>query len=609
MKENLNKSRLLQCIPQNEADRILREARDMLKGVYYYNGVWDMEPCRNPVSNPEIRWDVRYKGDCEWAFMFTRMDYLYKLCLATEISGDVVFARHGLRIIAIWWKDHNLRLRGGWAKITDRLFRKKTLADRTLDVSIMLSNSTDFFLYCADRKIISSAELDLYRKRAQRIIDYVFWQSDGDFKAFSNWGIQENGNIVYTLLRLGEKKHYQEAAGRLIRQIHNQIKTNGSQIESAPMYLVEILWVLLRILSLPNCDIREQLIPPVLAGCCYIINLRKPDNCIPNLGDSDITDISDLLTVAGCILKRNDFLQYASRPLDPEYIVKFARVLREHIVSSETDSAVKKETAPDLIDYPYQTVYRNGGTWLLCSNTPKSLDGHKHSDYLSVMYSEWGRDILVDLGRPSYKDDEERKFHKGPAAHNTVSVINKLYGTPVYWKYVSSWATDEQIGCMENVVLCETPWFSVRMSCTFGYGDIEINRYVTYRPGTGLLITDVRYDSVSMDSKADYLTESFFNLSPEYEWNGNSIRDTQHVIYYNNDCHIKPAVKQVVYSDRYNEREQATQLSVRARTKRLTHAFLLNDYAWSVKYFNREICYIIGNDRIVVPIQSKKYEV
>ena len=79
-------------------------------------------------------------------------------------------------------------------------------------------------------------------------------------------------------------------------------------------------------------------------------------------------------------------------------------------------------------------------------------------------------------------------------------------------------------------------------------------------------------------------------------------------MYYKNDCHIKPEVKQVVYSDRYNEREQATQLSVRAGTERLTHAFLLNDDAWSVEYSDREICYIIGNDRIVVPVQSKKYE-
>ena len=86
-------------ISESEKVRIMSEADEMLSGLYRFNGIWDMEPYPVVVENKRIRWNIRFHGDPEWTYMFTRMDYLYKLIIATEISGNNKYVRHGLKII------------------------------------------------------------------------------------------------------------------------------------------------------------------------------------------------------------------------------------------------------------------------------------------------------------------------------------------------------------------------------------------------------------------------------------------------------------------------------------------------------------------------------
>ena len=381
-----------------EESRVLRDASEMLGGFYRFNGVWDMEPCPEPVDNHDLRWDVKYRDDPEWAFMFVRMDYLYKLRLAAEISGDERYARHGIKIIGKWWRDNHKFINGLFGRASRKLFRN-SLGYRTLDMAIMISNVADYTRWCQENGLIDKRQEKTCTKRIRRIIAHLNKQTNPDFKDFSNWGLLESGNMAYTMLRLGITNHYSEVRDRLVRQAHNQINANGSHVESSPMYLVQCLWILLRVLSLPECDCRRSLRPPVMAGCRYIAGIRGPDNCIPNLGDSDVTDISDLMIVAGKTLGTDEFDGFVSRVLDPEYAVKFNMERGQEIL--EGAKAGQKETQasrhPSLIEYPYQTVYRSGDAWLLCSNIPRAGYGHKHCDYLSLLYALNGKDVLVDL--------------------------------------------------------------------------------------------------------------------------------------------------------------------------------------------------------------------
>ena len=552
-------------ITETERLLIMTEADEMLCGLYRFNGIWDMEPCSVPIENNRIRWDVEYQGDPEWSYMFTRMDYLYKLVIATEISGDGKYVKHGLKIIDKWFQDNWIYLGSINGNIVRYLLRKNNLGHRTIDVAIMLSNMVDYLFYCVEHGHLCQASFVRYQKKLEIVIKYVVSHSDGGNKAFINWGIIENGCVAYSLLRLESPKYYLEVCSRLIRQVNNQIQPDGSQLESSPMYLVEILLILLKVMNLSNCDIREGLTKPVSQGCNYIRSIRKLNNCIPNLGDSDITDISDLMLVANHVLGQNVFLDAVSKNLNLEYAFKFS------IPRIATPTHISE--AEDLVSYQYQTLYRSftDGVYLLCSNTPRVVDGHKHYDYLSVLYSEFGKDLLVDLGRFSYKNDESRRFCKGPEGHNTIRITDSPY-----YEYINNWVTKERIDCFDNIVTRDDG-VRVTMRCVFGYMEHEICRNVIYHPVEGLQLRD----SVTNHTGNKCCYETFFNIGPDFSISqeGNTIllRDNcDNCISYHNDSHQPVEIRQVYYSTQYNTRQPISQIVVKSDGS-VTHFFSKKD--------------------------------
>ena len=123
-------------------DKIIKDADNMLNGYYVFDGIWDMEPCEEPVNNKNIRWDIKYNNDKEWSYEFTRMDYLYKLVIAYEQTNDKKYINHGFIIINKWYKNNKKYLYKRVGKINNRLF--KNLGHRSLDISIMISNILDY---------------------------------------------------------------------------------------------------------------------------------------------------------------------------------------------------------------------------------------------------------------------------------------------------------------------------------------------------------------------------------------------------------------------------------------------------------------------------------
>ena len=74
-----------------EIDQILIEANEIIKhDNFVFNGIWDMEPCLIPYKNDK-KWNKVYNNDPEWTYMFNRMDYLYKLVYAYEITGNILY--------------------------------------------------------------------------------------------------------------------------------------------------------------------------------------------------------------------------------------------------------------------------------------------------------------------------------------------------------------------------------------------------------------------------------------------------------------------------------------------------------------------------------------
>ncbi len=590
-------------LTEKEQQLILADADDMLNGQYRFNGVWDMEPCSVPVKNDPIQWDMTYQGDKEWIYMFTRMDYLYKLLIAAQLSGEKKYIDHGLKIIDAWF-DRNfysyhqgdnwlqIRAKARAAQIKKMIIgEKRNLSNRTLDVSIMIANVIDYLLFCENRGYIGTQVLKAYQKKLHIVSEKLFRLSETANKSLLNWGIIENANILYCMCRadcdFDKKKVYE----RLVRQVYNQLNANGSQIESSPMYLVQILLVLLKVIRCENNPYKEELIKPVRQGCAYIASIRRPDFRIPNLGDSDLTDISDLMIIAGHVLDDDNLLCCADRALDPEYRFKY------QLPASYTPKKPEQDRSPKTIAYPDQTIYRGAaGSYLLCSNIAKRVDGHKHYDYLSILFCMDGKDILADAGRYSYKNDADRKYFIGEKAHNTVSIKSLSYFETVP---DSSWQTKQMIECRENKVIADGDHFSVGMLCVLGFSEITVRRYVTLVPDKGLLITDM----VDSDKPEQYT--AFFNIGKTFSVRNDAgmtvLCDPEMCLYYHNDRQILPVTEEAAFSEKYNEKFTSSRLVINTSESAITHCILKSRDPVSVSYNSGLIQYRVDNEIIEIP--------
>lgn len=66
----------------------------------------------------------------------------------------------------------------------------------------------------------------------------------------------------------------------------------------------------------------------------------------------------------------------------------------------------------------------NGGPSMLFATAMANSMTHKHADDLSFELYEQGRPVIVDSGKYGYFTDENRKYVKSAAAHNTISLEN-----------------------------------------------------------------------------------------------------------------------------------------------------------------------------------------
>ena len=177
-------------------------------------------------------------------------------------------------------------------------------------------------------------------------------------------------------------------------------------------------------------------------------------------------------------------------------------------------------------------------------------------------------------------------FFKGPSAHNVICVDG-------YYKYIDSWKSLEKIECLDNKVLENKKWISIKMSCIFGYSDIIVSRYVTYVYELGLIITDV----VAGEH------ETFFNIGDSFNVNIGDcviISDGINNIYYFNDKNIIPKIDLVKYSKVYNECSFISQLCIRSSNKKITHCFFKKNDKFIVKYTKNTIKYVFLDDEIIL---------
>jgi uncharacterized heparinase superfamily protein len=122
-------------------------------------------------------------------------------------------------------------------------------------------------------------------------------------------------------------------------------------------------------------------------ACEFARDCRRPDGTIPALSDADSGDYTELLALAARLLERPDLLESRSAKfVDGGYFIEHDRE-----------------------------------RYLIFDCGPLGDGGHGHYDALSIEAWAGERPLVLDPGRYSYAEPERRWF-RGTAAHNTVTV-------------------------------------------------------------------------------------------------------------------------------------------------------------------------------------------
>lgn len=140
-----------------------------------------------------------------------------------------------------------------------------------------------------------------------------------DKYSLSNWGILQTTAILLADAYYGSDLDIAAATAfarkELTQQIALQILEDGSQFEQSTMYHVEVLKALLELTALVP-DYLPQLRPTLLAMSDYLLKMTGPDHKQIPLGDSDLTDTRDILTLTATILEEPHLKAAAFPTLD-----------------------------------------------------------------------------------------------------------------------------------------------------------------------------------------------------------------------------------------------------------------------------------------------------
>ena len=147
-------------------------------------------------------------------------------------------------------------------------------------------------------------------------------------------------------------------------------------------------------------------------ACEFAMHCHRPDGKIPALSDSDTGNYSDVLKVAASLLRRSDFLYAATGGKEG------------------TPPALCYASFPDGGYYVQRSGWGTRETafrherFLMFDCGSLGDGGHGHYDLLNFELSAGGQPLIMDPGRYTYAENSPnlRKWFKGTAAHNTVSI-------------------------------------------------------------------------------------------------------------------------------------------------------------------------------------------
>lgn len=415
-----------------ETAHILRIADEVCRNYFLFDMNWDMERTYEPVIfDGEIDWSYTPNGDPEFVWQFNRHRYFICLGQAYQLTKDEKYTQGFLRLIEDWMSRVPLDEKtafGPW---------------RMLETGLRGETWTKAIRYFKDSELITDAFLERFagclRQHAKRLVEH-----GGDDRLQSNWCVLENSGLFEIAMALPQDEETSEWAKTALRQMRNAVKVqvfgDGYQWEQSPMYHNEVYHCLCCVVYLAKAngiELEKDFLETIHKMAYFDIIGKKPDHSQFTQGDSDETDLRDMITT-GALLFCDPVLKSGGFPvLDFEGAWDFGEK-----AIAEYDALVAQE--PDFTSRELKESgnYYLRGDWtehanLLHFTCGSMTTGHCHGDKLHVDLVLNGEDVLVDGGRATYMNVPLRFTLKDNPGHNTTTVDGKSFTT-----FEDSWYTN-----------------------------------------------------------------------------------------------------------------------------------------------------------------------
>lgn len=527
-----------------------KNADRLLNNTFLFDDPWAMEATHIPFTfEDKIDWNINPFGDNEFTFMLSRHDFVLKLAQVGEYLKQEQYLYKSRDLIFDFIKN---------AKCEKNNYNTSW---RSLDSGIRVKNWIKAYFILNKFNILTKNEKDIFFKNIKIHIDYLS-KIDTPFTQMSNWGIIGDSGLFCSSLFLNKKQHVLLSQQRLLNELENQIDNDGFHWEQSPMYHVEVLISLLDVIDFSNkytFNLDSKIVEISRLMSYSIIKSQKPNYHQIIQGDSDDTDVRDIITKAALLLNDKTLKYFSYKeityPFDEIQIKKFGEL--------ETKKPIFKSCALEESGNYYIRSGWDIKTDSLIHFTCGSLgSGHGHSNLLHFDFSYKNKDILVDSGRYTYTDCKERYLLKSTAYHNSL-IIDDID----YFKIKDSWSYKTKGSYIKGKFIEKGPFTFVN-----GYNTsyLSINNCLVERKILSLnkglfLVFDVITTKTNHKIKRYFHFDNEGNINIEnniVKFNNNNF--TTHV-YFEEDSLIKS--QKTLYSKHYNKIEEKESINVENNIK------------------------------------------
>lgn len=473
---------------KDDVEHILRVAKEVCQKEFLFDLKWDMERTYEPVRfEDRILWDYQPGNDPEFIYQFNRHRFFICLGQAYAMTGEESYAEAFTHLLLDWIQN---------VPLVPENYGKTW---RTIEAGIRGENWCKAISYFRESPSLTKEVLDAFYHSMIEHAEYLIRQHSV-VRRMSNWSILEDHGLFVIALTLPQNETTRRFAKTALEHLEIELKLqvlpDGVQWEQSPMYHNEVLHCLLDVLILAK---RNQMVLPKkmeeqIRSLAYAdLAWKKPDHHQPLQGDSDDTDIRDLISMAAYLFQEPVLKFGGLKRLDFESAWDLGwKAAKEYELLMAKEPDFTSVALTDSGNYYLRSGWGEKENYLRfhCGTLGA---GHGHSDKLHFDLVIEGEDVLMDSGRYTYVFGPERCEFKDPMAHNTILVDGKLFTI-----CKDSWECSKLTQPV-NQKHCFLPEYEFVQGGHLGYMDLNqpvfVNRKIVHIKPDLYLIADEMYTS------------------------------------------------------------------------------------------------------------------